>query len=178
MYNLNGQIGKKITFSPDGKILEEWYNNGTLVYQIGQNGIYYVSEIPESFVLRSLVNLNSNASTSDGSIFHNTLRSRMFQKTSNPEQFELRGDKDSYLYNAGQNVYSQGNKQYEGYKNTKSYYDNIADGWYAFEQLGWMMEDGINPTKRLVDLMRVSGGKVVQQIETNVETDGYTFNQF
>ena len=177
-YNLNGQIGKKITFSPDGKILEEWYNNGTLVYQIGQNGIYYVSEIPESFSLRRLVNLNSNAATSDGSIFHNTLRSRMWQKTSNPEQFELRGDKDSYLYNAGQNVYSQGNKQYEGYKNTQSYYDNIADGWYAFERLGWMKEDGINATKRLVDLIRVSGGKVAQQIETNVETNRYIFNQF
>ena len=140
--------------------------------------MYYVSEIPESFSLRRLVNLNSNTATSDGSIFHNTLRSRMWQKTSNPEQFELRGDKDSYLYNAGQNVYSQGNKQYEGYKNTQSYYDNISDGWYAFEQLVWMEKDAINHTKKLAYLMRVSGGKVAQQIETRVETDGYTFNQF
>ena len=157
LYNLNGKIAKK-TSIVNGKILEQWFNDGVLVYEVGQNGIYYVSEIPESFSLRRLVNLNSNVATLDGSIFHNTLRSRMWQKTSNPVQFELRGDKDSYLYNAGQNVYSQGNKQYEGYKNTQSYFDNIADGWYALEQLGWMDEDAITPTKKIVDLMRVSGG--------------------
>lgn len=177
LYNINGQLAKR-TAIVDGKILEQWYNDGILVYEIGQNGIYYVAEIPESFSLRRLVDLNSNAATSDGSIFHDTLRGRMWQNASNLQQFELRGDKDSYLYNAGQNVYSQGNKQYEGYKNTQSYHDNVADGWYAFEQLGWMTEDGVNPSKRLVELMRVSGGKVSQQITTNVETNGYTFNQF
>ncbi len=176
-FNLDGVLAKKEAII-NGKIVEEWYNNGNLAYQIGQNGIYYVMEIAESYTLRRLVNLASNASTSDGSIFHNTLRGRMWQKSGNPQQFELRGNKDSYLYSAGQNVYSEGNKQYEGYKNSKTKTDNIADGWYAFEQLGWMLEDGTNPTKKIANLIRTSGGKVAQQINTLIETDGYVFQQF
>lgn len=177
LYNSNGQLAKR-TALIDGKILEQWYNNGVLVYEIGQNGIYFVAEIAESFTLVRLLNLRSNASTSDGTIFHNTLRSYMYQKAGNLSQFELRGNKDSYRYNAGQNVYSELNKQYEGYKNTQNKIDNIADGWYALEQLGWMFEDGLNPSLREAQLIRVSSGKVAQSISTMIETAGYTFNQF
>ncbi len=177
LYNPNGTLAKR-TAIVDGKIIEQWYNNGTLVYQIGQGGIYYVSEIAESYSLRRLRNLNSNASTSDLTDFHTTIRQNMWQKTSNPQQFEFRGNQDAYDYNAGRNVYSESNKQYEGYKNSKSYYDNLADGWYAYEQLGWMMSDAINETQVIVELIRTQDGKIVQTGTTNVETQGYVFNQF
>lgn len=177
-YNLNGQIGKKITFNPDGKILEEWYNNGSLVYQIGQNGIYYVAEIAESYSLRRFRNLNTNVSTSDLQSFEADLRTYMWQKTVNPTQFELRGDKDAYLYMAGQNVYSEGNKQYEGYKNTQSKIDNITDGWYAEEKLGNMMADATFETKRIANVVKIQAGKIVQSGFVTIETQGYTFNQF
>ena len=167
-YNLNGQIGKRITFSTDGKILEEWYNNGTLVYQIGQNGIYYVSEIPESFTFKKLVNLNSNISTSDFSVFHDEIRNNIYRNNQN--KLELIGNKDSYLYNAGRNVDSQSNKQYEGYKNTQNKYDNINDGWYAVEQLGNMISDSSNQSLKQVELMRLQGGKIVQSGYTLVQT--------
>lgn len=177
-YNLNGQLAKLITFSAEGKILEEWYNNGILVYQIGQNGIYYVSEIPESYALTRFLNLNTNVATSDLQTFEGTLREHMWQKTTQPNRYELRGNKDAYLYNAGQNAYSQGNKQYEGYKNTQAKADSLTDGWYAIEQLGDMMQDGINESKRIVRVMRLQAGKVVQTGNTLVETTGYNFNQF
>lgn len=179
LYNpVDGSIAKNTVVDSNGYVTEEWYKNGVLVYEVGRNGIYYVAEIAESFTLKRLVDLSSNASTSDLTIFHDTLRSNMWQKTSNPNQFELRGNKDSYLYSAGQNVYSESNKQYEGYKNTQLKTDNITDGWYAFEQLGMMMEDGVNPTKKIVSLIRTQSGKVVQSGSTLVETDGYVFNQF
>ncbi len=177
-YNLNGQLAKKKTYTPDGKILEEWYNNGSLVYQIGQNGIYYVAEIAESYSLRRFRNLNTNISTSDLQSFEADLRTYMWQKTANPTQFELRGDKDAYLYMAGQNVYSEGNKQYEGYKNTQSKTDNITDGWYAEEKLGSMMADATFETKRIANVVKIQAGKIVQSGFVTIETQGYTFNQF
>ena len=174
----NGQVGIKIGLDGSNPIMQFFKNTGEKVYELGQNGIYYVSEIAESYTLWRLLNLNSNASTSDFSIFHSTIRSNMWQKMSNLVQFELRGNKDSYLYEAGQNQYSQSNEQYEGYKNTQSKYDNLADGWYAMEQLGDMTTDGVNETQKIVSLMRLQGGKVVQSGATSVETNGYTFNQF
>ena len=174
----NGQVGIKIGLDGSNPIMQFFKNTGEKVYELGQNGIYYVSEIAESYTLWRLLNLNSNASTSDFSIFHLTIRSNMWQKMSNLVQFELRGNKDSYLYEAGQNQYSQSNEQYEGYKNTQSKYDNLADGWYAMERLGDMETDGVNETQKIVSLMRIQGGKVVQSGATSVETNGYTFNQF
>lgn len=178
LYNPHDGSVAKRTIVQNGFVTEQWYKDGVLVYEVGRNGIYYVSEILESYSLIRLLNLNSNAATSDFTIFHSTIRTNMWQKTSNPNQFELRGNKDTYLYNAGRNVYSDGNKQYEGYKNTQSKTDNITDGWYAFEALGMMMEDYLDPTIKIAELIRVQGGKIVQSGSTNIATTGYTFNQF
>lgn len=177
LYNLNGKIAKK-TSIVNGKIIEQWFNDGVLVYEVGQNGIYYVAEIPESFTTYILVNLNRNDDTTDFSIFHNLIRGFMWQKTSNPQIFELRGNKTAYQYNAGQNVYSVSNKTYEGFKNTQDKIDNIADGWYCYQQLGDMMTDGVSETKKEVELLKISSGKPIVSVITLVETDGYIFNQF
>lgn len=177
LFNLDGQLAKK-TAIVNGKILEEWYSDGVLVYQIGQDGIYFVAEIAESYSLRRFRNLNTNVSTSDLQSFEGDLRTYMWQKTTNPTRFELRGDKDAYLYQAGQNVYSAGNRQYEGYKNTQSKTNNIADGWYAEEQLGDMMADAILDTVRIANVLKLQSGKVVQSGSVQVETNGFTFNQF
>lgn len=177
-FNLNGQIGKKITFSTDGKILEEWYNEGVLVYQIGQNGIYYVAEIPESFNYKGLVNCNTNLIQSNLEFLEAPIRQMMYQKTNDPRRFELHANKNSYLYNAGQNVYSEGNKQYDGFKNSKSKTDTVANGWYAYEILGFMLEDGVDSTRRFANVFRTEDGKIVQNGIVAVETNGYTFNQF
>lgn len=177
-YNLNGQIGKQITFSSDGKILEEWYNEGVLVYQIGQNGIYYVADIPESFTFKGLVDCNVNIIQSNLEFLEAPIRQMMYQKTNDPRRFELRANKNSYLYNAGQNVYSEGNKQYDGFKNSKSKTDNVANRWYAYEILGFMLDDAADSTRRFANVFRTENGKIVQSGIVTVETSGYTFNQF
>lgn len=176
-FNLNGQLGKKITFSQDGKILEEWYNNGVLVYQIGQNGIYYVAEIPESFTPVIYLNLNSNASSPDINSFRQAIKIRIWQKTSEPTYFELRGGQGFYLYNAGQNVYSEYNKQFEGVKNSQSINDNIIDGWYV-QQVNPLRFDGLKPTELQVTASRFQAGKVTQSVSINIPTTGQSFNQF
>ncbi|QDZ63216.1 phage tail protein [Elizabethkingia bruuniana] len=176
LYNTSGILAKR-TGIINGRITEEWYNNGLLVYQIGQNGIYFVSEISESFMLYRLVDLSSNSATSDFTYFHDRIRNNMWQYTNNPTRFELIGNKDSYLYDAGRNIYSEGNKQYNGYKNSKNMFDNIPDGWYCIEQLGNMDTDGIDPTKKIVNIMRVSEGKPAQAGYTAVDTTGFIFQQ-
>ena len=174
----NGQIGIRLGITNGSPEFAFYKNDGTKVYSLGQDGIYYVSEVPESFTLWRFLNLGTNVSTTDLTTFHNTIRANMWQKTSEPNQFELRGNKNAYLYKAGRNPYSESNKQYEGYKNTQSLYDNLTDGWYAVEQLGWMLEDGISPSKKIVQVMRLQGGKEIHSGTTNVETNGYYFNQF
>ena len=104
LYNLDGKIAKK-TSIVNGKILEQWFNDGVLVYEVGQNGIYYVSEIPESYSLLKLVNLNRNDdNVTELDIFEIKIRSLMCKKYSD---FQLLGNLNVYQYNAGQNVYSQ-----------------------------------------------------------------------
>ena len=173
----DGKLAKRSAII-DGFITDEWYNDGALVYRIGKGGIYYVSSIPESYTLRRLRNLNNNNAVTDFTEFHNTIRANMYQKTSQPERFEFRGNKDAYEYNAGVNEFSESNKEYEGLKNTQSKTDNIADGWYAYEQLGWMMVDGLDQTLVIVHLIRVISGKIATSATTNVPTNGYVFNQF
>src|SRR5699024_3769846 len=66
LYNANGQIAKR-TSIVNGKIVEQWYNDGVLVYEIGENGIYYVREIPESWTRTELMSagtgVNPDAAT-------------------------------------------------------------------------------------------------------------------
>ncbi len=176
-FNLDGVLAKKEAIV-NGKIVEEWYNNGKLAYQIGQNGIYYVVEVPESYTEYWLLDLQSNTNTSDGSVFHQKLRWSMLQSEANPTRFILGGNKTSYFYSAGQNVYSEGNKQYEGYKNTRSKVDNIPDGWYAYSELGEMLHESIDGSKRIAVLIRVVNGKAIDQIVTAVETRGHVFITF
>ena len=102
----------------------------------------------------------------------------MYQKTSNTSRFILQGNTDSYLYNAGQNVYSQGNKQYEGFKTSQNKLANMPNGWYAYSVSGAMLEDAPMGTKRQANLIRLSNGKIINQVSTSIETNGYIFNQF
>lgn len=176
-FNLNGQLAKKITFTPQGKIQEEWYNNGVLAYQIGQNGIYYVSEIPESYTPIILIDFSTNASPVDQNALKNAIKLRIWQKSSDPTYFELRGSYEAFEYNAGRNVYSEYNKQFEGYKKTQSLNNNINDGWYSSEQKP-LQFDGLNPNELIVPVTRFLSGKNTQTIFINIPTQGYYFNQF
>ena len=143
-----------------------------------QKGIYYVAEINESFTFFKLLNLSSDIESTDGTVFHSFIRQNMFQKTSNPSRFILQGNTDSYLYNAGQNAYSQGNEQYEGFKTSQNKLANMPNGWYAYSELGAMLEDAPLGTKRQANLIRLSNGKIINQVSTFIETNGYIFNQF
>ncbi len=176
-FNMNGVLAKKEAII-NGKILDEWYNNGVLAYQIGQNGIYYVTEIPESFTACLLLNLNSNTNTSDGNIFHVKIRQHMLQSESDPRRFILGGDTQSQYYSAGQNVYSESNKQYEGYKTGMSKFNNLPDGWYAMSELGMMMDYDAGGTKKVASLIRLQNGKAIDSLITAVETYRYHFITF
>ena len=144
-YNLNGQIGKKITFSTDGKILEEWYNNGTLVYQIGQNGIYYVTELPLSWTSYAVEQISTNPLDSDATLITNIKAKLVFTDYIGTQYgdyavINLNTTSAYFRFNAGRNIYSEQNKQYE-----KFYYASganssaptattppkLANGWYC-----------------------------------------------
>lgn len=144
-YNLNGQIGKKITFSTDGKILEEWYNNGTLVYQIGQNGIYYVTELPLSWTSYAVEQISTNPLDSDATLITNIKAKLVFTDYTGTQYgdyavINLDTTSAYFRFNAGRNIYSEQNKQYE-----KFYYASganssaptattppkLANGWYC-----------------------------------------------
>lgn len=179
LYNISGQLAKK-TAIVSGKILEEWYNNGQLVYQIGENGIYFVREIPESYteyrMLKLIDGIGSNPTSQEKDdladfIINRTCGVNPIPGTGKFDRYNIYGDRSLFLYNAGQNVNSQSNKQYEGYKNSQNKYDNAPDGWYVNETLGW----GFPGDVFLIEIIYLSSGAQIKNIAIQRDVSGRIF---
>ncbi|MBG0512956.1 hypothetical protein I4P13_15760, partial [Elizabethkingia meningoseptica] len=179
LYNISGQLAKK-TAIVSGKILEEWYNNGQLVYQIGENGIYFVREIPESYteyrMLKLIDGISSNPTSQEKDdladfIINRTCGVNPIPGTGKFDRYNIYGDRSLFLYNAGQNVNSQSNKQYEGYKNSQNKYDNPPDGWYVNETLGW----GFPGDVFLIEIIYLSSGVQVKNMAIQRDVSGRLF---
>src|SRR5699024_372943 len=107
----------------NGKIVEQWYNDGVLVYEIGENGIYYVREIPESWTRTELMSAGTGVNPDAA-----TVMSQKLCIQNSLIVWKNVAETISYRYDAGQNVNSESNRQYEGYKTTNSSKtSNIAD---------------------------------------------------
>ncbi|ODM52220.1 hypothetical protein BFF93_15670 [Elizabethkingia meningoseptica] len=179
LYNISGQLAKK-TAIVSGKILEEWYNNGQLVYQIGENGIYFVREVPESYteyrMLKLIDGIGPNPTQQQKDdlsdyILNRTCGVNPIPSTGKFDRYNIYGDRSLFLYNAGQNVNSQSNKQYEGYKNTQNKYDNAPDGWYINETLGW----GFTGDVFLVEVIYLSNGAQTKNMALQRDVSGRIF---
>ncbi|MDV3877854.1 hypothetical protein CMU01_17670 [Elizabethkingia anophelis] len=179
LYNISGQLAKR-TAIVAGKILEEWYNNGQLVYQIGENGIYFVREIPESYTEYRMLKLvdgigpNPTQQQKDDLsdyILNRTCGVNPIPSTGKFDRYNIYGDRSLFLYNAGQNVNSQSNKQYEGYKNSQNKYDNAPDGWYINETLSW----GFPGDVFLVEVIYLSNGAQIKNMALQRDVSGRIF---
>jgi len=127
----NGQLGISFGLNAGYPEMSFYKDDGTKVYALGQNGLYYVTEIPESFTYFSLLDLASNIVTTDLTVFHNAIRDGMIREIVVPYGFYLFGSTDSYQYIAGQNANTETNKIYEGLKSTQVKTNNLANGWYV-----------------------------------------------
>ncbi|WP_407497498.1 hypothetical protein [Elizabethkingia meningoseptica] len=179
LYNMSGQLAKR-TAIVAGKILEEWYNNGQLVYQIGENGIYFVREIPESYteyrMLKLIDGIGPNPTQQQKDdlsdyILNRTCGVNPIPSTGKFDRYNIYGDRSLFLYNAGQNVNSQSNKQYEGYKNSQNKYDNAPDGWYINETLSW----GFPGDVFLVEVIYLSNGAQIKNMALQRDVSGRIF---
>ncbi|MDE5530429.1 hypothetical protein KRE43_12870 [Elizabethkingia meningoseptica] len=179
LYNISGQLAKK-TAIVSGKILEEWYNNGQLVYQIGENGIYFVREVPESYTEYRMLKLIDGIGPNPTQQQKDDLSDYILNRTCgvNPipasgkfERYNIYGDRLLFLYNAGQNVNSQSNKQFEGYKTSQNKYENAPDGWYIPEALGW----GFPGDVFLVEVIYLSNGAQIKNMALQRDVSGRIF---
>jgi len=138
LYNPEDGSIAKITTVVDGYVEEQWYKNGQIVYSVGSGGIYYVAEIAESWTTHSSKLLTSTASQTDAQLV--TLLKNLLVFTEYKDAgygdyatIEIDTPNPFYRYHAGQNVYSESNKQYEKYyfnQKTSKTGTKLADGWY------------------------------------------------
>lgn len=163
LYNPANDTLAKRTAVINGFITEQWYNNGILVYEVGKNGIYYVSEVPESYAV-SLMKEVSSISEAPDELALDFCKDGIYinQKT----QWN---SYSSYLYSAGQNAYSESNKQYEGYKTTDgNKYISIPDGTYVLNGANWTHDS----TNVYVPVVTITGGKITNQTHVTIPKSG------
>ena len=136
----NGQIGMQMTMENGYPELAFFKEDGTKVYALGQGGIYYVTEIPESWTQTGLFKLNNSNVDEDDSNLMAIVRGSLCGIGDPPDinqpgqfsEYRLNQNQNSYLYDAGQNLYSEDRKKHNGYKSTNgSYVLNVDDGWYS-----------------------------------------------
>lgn len=182
LYNTNGTLAKR-TALVNGKIVEEWYNNGELFFEVGQTGIVYVEIVPESFVVTNwykftATDINSQAvitearnhiTTTSGKGSNQGLGSEAENGPNNTRATFIK-NKSGFTYNAGKNVDADANKVYNGFVNTKNRTDTVPDGVYAYEQLGDMPTYFDNPSIKLLQVMQVVNGKIVDDKLIQVQT--------
>lgn len=139
LYNPEDGSTAKITTVVDGYVEEQWYKNGQMVYSVGSGGIYYVTEVAESWTSHSSKLLTSTTSQTDAeliTILKNLFVFTEYRNTTYGDYAIIRIATPNmfYRYHAGQNVYSDGNKQYEKYyfnQNTSKTGTKLTDGWYS-----------------------------------------------
>lgn len=159
LYNPANDTLAKRTAVINGFITEQWYNNGSLVYEVGKNGIYYVAEIPESYTV-ALMKQVSSLSEAPGELVFDFCKNGIYinQKTQWTSY-------SSYLYSAGQNAYSESNKVYEGYKTTNgNKYNSIPDGYYVLNGANWTHDS----TNVYVPVATITGGKITNQTQVTI----------
>ena len=166
-YNMNGTLAKRMAIV-NGKAIEEWYADGILKYQIGANGIYYVTEIPESYEAENFCKIPIYAELYTDIEMQNLIRQKMQQKMSDATWFKLSQLDTLYFYNEGVNAASDVNRTYRGYKNSNSKTHTAGDGWYA--KADYPMRTNTNGTKRNVTLYFMQSGVAVIQRLFEVET--------
>ncbi|MDV3603786.1 hypothetical protein CMU86_11525 [Elizabethkingia anophelis] len=180
LYNSAGQLAKK-TAIISGQIMEEWYNNGQLVYQIGQNGIYFVKDVPESyteyrlFIISNTIGKNPSQSEKDDMatfLVNRMCGAGQYLGNGKFEFYKIYGDLSAFLYNAGQNIYSQSNRQYEGFKKTQNKYDTITDGWYVEQILEWRISGDVF----IMDIFYSENGKQEKYITIQKDISGFIFS--
>lgn len=159
------EIGQK-----DGKAVFNIYNeNGTLVAEIGQQGIIFKNYIPESYQPQGVRKLNS--SIGDYGAMANEIRqyveeqyafSGEHQEGGNVRAIKvsLNTDRTIYYYNPGNNFESAGNQQYVGYYDEKNKLGQGTSGVFAlYKQIFYLEGDGYNFS---VEVYRIENGKIME----------------
>lgn len=159
------EIGQK-----DGKAVFNIYNeNGTLVAEIGQQGIIFKNYIPESYQPQGVRKLNS--SIGDYGAMANEIRqyveeeyafSGEHQEGGNVRAIKvsLNTDRTIYHYNPGNNFESAGNQQYVGYYDEKNKLGQGTSGVFAlYKQIFYLEGDGYNFS---VEVYRIENGKIME----------------
>ncbi len=166
--HVNGQVGIRIGMINGFPEMSFYKDDGTKVYALGQNGIYYVAEVPESFTFMKLLSLQNNSEVPNIEQFKEFISNKLFRY--NSAFIVMNTDTDTWQYNAGQNPSSEINKQYEGYKKTQDKYDNVVDGWYAFYQEGGYYSQPQGVFIIEVFIARIVGGKAVNTLTIEIPT--------
>ncbi|SHJ06134.1 hypothetical protein SAMN05443429_10894 [Cruoricaptor ignavus] len=159
------EIGQK-----DGKAVFNIYNeNGTLVAEIGQQGIIFQNFIPESYQPQGVRKLNS--SIGDYGAMANEIRqyveeeyafSGEHQEGGNVRAIKvsLNTDRTIYYYHPGNNFESAGNQQYVGYYDEKNKLGQGTSGVFAlYKQIFYLEGDGYNFS---VEVYRIENGKIME----------------
>lgn len=172
-YNpIDGKIAKR-TAIIDGYVIEEWYANGALVYQQGKDGMYYVSEIAESYYSTRLTLLNSSTSETFPEDNPTTFMSAVMSATCNSGgNKRISGANQAFVYRAGRNMDSESNKIYEGYKNTQSKTNSVSNGWYAEAQYHI---NGTSYTSSVLCMLLING-KIIKTTEITINANPSSFS--
>lgn len=171
--------------------------NGNIIWEAGKSGLVYINELPESWGGRfhrliTPVGSPDQFYDLDGNLMFNgeTLRS-MAQSTTNANGLAVRGEREQFTdgqlyefrnytlntsqfvtnweYNAGQNVNSSLNQQYNGiHVDQDKSSPFIQNGWYITNGsgYGWTPQGGYNFQ---YDMVAVKDGKVVGAVTGQID---------
>lgn len=151
----NGVLGMEIGIIA-GVLTLNWYNDqGNLVWQGGQNGITYVTNIPQSWTATyfGLITLNQTATD---------------QQLIDLVDSELGGYNPTsifpniapvYLYSAGTNSSSAENKIYEGYQRSNTQSSFIDNGIYAAKSLNVAINSS---SEAVISVRYITDGKITR----------------
>lgn len=143
-FNNDGTYAKVLE-KHEGYISETWFRNGAQSYQLGRNGIFYISETPHSWAGMNTKLMTTSASPIDTALI-NELKTKLQFTEHRDTPF---GDYASitiaspikwYQFNAGRNATSVNYEQYQvfmyannngGSLPSPTTPTKLADGWYV-----------------------------------------------
>lgn len=176
----NGVVGIKLGIVNGNPEMAFYKSTGEKVYALGEGGIYYVSEIAESYnpTFLKLISTNTDNALAERSVSPSDSTTAAFNNDvfnsvcSSSGYKQIRGTNNAWVYSAGQNAYSESNRQYEGYKSSGTVKTaNVTNGWYAEAQY---LIDGLDHNS-FVKLNLIINGKITKTFDFPVNGNPSSF---